>query len=54
MDIQSKLRLEPDAVLVNDAHDGNRHMEQSSGEAGDPVERPVRGSVEYLVPADSL
>ncbi len=44
--------LEPDPVGVDDADDGDRHVEQARRQRCDPLERPVGRTVEHVVPAN--
>jgi len=47
--LHAMMRLEPDPIVVDDAHDRDRHPEMSRGQRGDAVERTVLGRVEHLV-----
>ena len=42
------VRFEPDAVVIHNADDGDRHLETAGGDGSDPVERSVRRRVEYV------
>ena len=46
---QAMVRLEPDAVFVNDADNGDRNSEPASGQRRDAVERAVGRTVENVV-----
>jgi hypothetical protein len=44
-------RLEPDAVLIHQADNGDRHLEQACRKLNDPVKGLVRRRVENMVAA---
>jgi len=47
--VDAVARLEPDAVVVDQAHQGDRHAEQIGRHRGDVIESSVRRRVEDLV-----
>ena len=49
---KSVVRLEPDAIGVDDAHDADRHPEHPRRHGGDPVERPIRRGVQDVIGVD--
>src|SRR6185295_6721234 len=50
--VDTLLGFEPDAVVVNDADDGDRNLEQASGDRRYPVERPIRWRIKDVIAAD--
>ena len=43
------VRLEPDAVVIDDADDGNGDIKSTGRNGCDPVERAVRGRIQNIV-----
>src|ERR1700704_3657141 len=42
--------FEPDTIVINDADNGNRHVEIARGNRSDVIERSIRWSIQYLIP----
>ena len=50
--IDAVMRLEPDAIVIDDADDRNRHLEDPRRHGGDAVEGAVRRRVQNVVAPD--
>jgi hypothetical protein len=48
LDVDAMMGFEPNAVMVDDTNDSNRHGELSGCQRRGPVERAVRGRIENV------
>lgn len=46
------MRFEPDAVVIHNADDRDRHLEDLRRQGGDSIECSIRRRVEYVVAAN--